>query len=56
MIAPEELKTREQDIVLKDGRIIFKTSNGFRYWVESRKGEITEVSEDYFNKAKINRK
>jgi hypothetical protein len=47
---------RESIIKLKDGRTIFKTHNGFKWWVESRKGEITEVTEAYYNQAKRNRK
>jgi hypothetical protein len=47
---------REQEIQLKDGRTIFKTHNGFKFFVESKKGEITEVTEAYYNQAKTKRK
>lgn len=46
----------EQEIELKDGRKIFKTHNGFKFFVMSKKGETTEVTEEYYNKAKLNRK
>ena len=49
-------ETREQEIPLKDGRTIFKTHNGFKYWVESKKGEVAEVTEAYYNQAKTKRK
>lgn len=52
----EGLVKREQVIVLKDGRTIFKTDNGFKSFVESKKGEVTEVTNEYYNQVKINRK
>jgi len=51
----EGLVNREQVIVLKDGRTIFKTDNGFKSFVESKKGEVTEVTNEYYNQVKINR-
>ena len=48
--------TREQVIELKDGRTIFKTHNGFKSFVESKKGEVTEVTNEYYNKVKKNKK
>ena len=48
------MEAREQVIVLKDGRIIFKTHNGFKSFVESKKGEVTEVTSKYYNQ--VNRK
>lgn len=47
-------------IYLKDGRILYTTDNGFKYWIRNKKGDVVdEVTEDYFNKAKklrINKK
>jgi len=43
--------TREQIFKLKDGRTIFKTHNGFRCFVESKKGEVSPITQDYFVKA-----
>lgn len=48
--------TREQVIELKDGRTIFKTHNGFKSFVESKKGEVTEVTNEYYNQVKKNKK
>jgi len=50
------MSKREQIIELKDGRKIFKTDNGFKYYVETKKGVVTETTEEYYNKAKNNRK
>ena len=50
------MESREQVIVLKDGRTIFKTHNGFKSFVESKKGEVTEVTSEYYNQVKVNRK
>ena len=47
--------TKEQEFLLKDGRSIFKTHNGFKYYVQSRKGEIIEVTESYYKQAFQNR-
>jgi hypothetical protein len=47
---------REQVVHLKDGRVIFKTHNGFKSFVQSKKGEVTEVTEAYFNQAKKSRR
>ena len=44
--------TREQEIKLKDGRTIFKTHNGFKYFMEDKKGKILPVTEEYYTKAK----
>lgn len=49
-------ETRESIIKLKDGRTLYKTHNGFKYWVESKKGESTEVTEKYFRTIKHNAK
>jgi hypothetical protein len=43
---------KEQVVVLKDGRTIHKTHNGFRCFVISKKGETTKVTEEYYAKAK----
>lgn len=50
------MKNREQLIELKDGRVIFKTDNGFKSFVQSKKGEVTEVTNEYYNQVKINKK
>lgn len=47
-------KKIEQLVELKDGRIIYKTDNGFTSWVES-KGKHTKVTNDYYKKAFKNR-
>lgn len=41
---------REQEYKLKDGRTIFKTHNGFKYWITDTKGKTTEVTEGYWKK------
>lgn len=46
---------REQIFKLKDGRTIFKTHNGFKFFSEDKKGEVIEVSEQYWNHAFKNR-
>ena len=43
---------RTQEIKLKDGRTLFKTHNGFKRFVEDKKGEITEVTSEYYQKSK----
>lgn len=45
----------EQEIELKDGRVIYKTNNGFNCWVKTKKGIVTKVSDSYYNKVKSNR-
>lgn len=47
---------REQIVELKDGRTIFKTHNGFKCFVESKKGEVTEVTYEYYIQAFRNKK
>ena len=43
-------------IALKDGRILFTTDNGFKYWVQNKKGTVTEeITEAQYNKAKTHR-
>lgn len=46
--------TKEQIIVLKDGRTIFKTHNGFKSFVQTAKGEVTEITSEYYDVAKRN--
>ena len=46
---------REQELKLKDGRTIFKTHNGFRSFVETKKGDVTPISSEYYNKVKSNK-
>jgi hypothetical protein len=38
---------------LKDGRTIWKTHNGFKFWLKDKKGKVTEVTQEYYNKAKV---
>lgn len=42
----------EQEILLKDGRTIFKTHNGFKSFVKDKKGNVTEVSDAYYEACK----
>lgn len=55
-MAAYEPNTREQIIELKDGRTIFKNHNGFKCWLEDKKGVVTPVTQEYYSKAKHNRK
>jgi hypothetical protein len=49
----ETLETERLDVFnLKDGRTIFKTNNGFKYWLESKSGEVIEITEQYYYQAK----
>jgi hypothetical protein len=48
-------ETREQIIKLKDGRTIFKTHNGFRCFMESKKGLVIPIEDEYYKKAKSNK-
>jgi len=41
----------EQEVLLKDGRTIFKTHNGFKSFVKSKQGSITEVTDAYYRQA-----
>jgi hypothetical protein len=50
------MESREQVVILKDSRIIFKTHNGFKSFVQTKKGEVTEVTSEYYNQAKKNKK
>lgn len=34
---------------LNDGRVLFRTHNGFKYWLKTAK-EILEITEEYYNK------
>lgn len=43
---------KEQVLVLKDGRTIFKTHNGFKQFVETKKGEVTEITSEYYDQVK----
>jgi hypothetical protein len=45
---------RQQELELKDGRKLFRTHNGFKSFVEDKKGNITQVSTDYYIKSKKN--
>lgn len=47
---------KEQVIELKDGRTIYKTHNGFRSYVVTKKGVVTETTNEYYNQAKQNKK
>ena len=44
-------ETKEQIFLLKDGRTIFKTHNGFKCFVESKKGVVESITSEYFSKA-----
>lgn len=44
--------TQEQIKLLSDGRTIYKTHNGFKYWLKDAKGNSTEVDEAYYKKSK----
>jgi hypothetical protein len=44
-------ESREQVLTLKDGRTIFKTHNGFRAFVENKKGVVSPVTQEYYLKA-----
>lgn len=49
--------TIEQKIELKDGRIIYKTHNGFRSWVLAKDStKPIEVSDKCYNQVKKNAK
>jgi len=50
------MERKEQVLELKDGRTIFKTHNGFKSFVQTKKGEVTEVTNEYYNQAKKNKK
>lgn len=41
----------EQQVTLKDGREIYKTHNGFKSFVKNKKGEVTEVTGEYYKEA-----
>jgi hypothetical protein len=45
----------EQLVPLKDGRLIFKTNNGFTSYVQDKNGRRAEVTEEYYKKAFKNR-
>lgn len=46
--------SREQVVKLKDGRTLFKTHNGFKRFVEDKKGVVTQVTHEYYNTCKRN--
>lgn len=46
------METIENLIKLKDGREIYTTHNGFKYFVKSKKGRVEEVTEKYYQQAK----
>jgi hypothetical protein len=46
------IKTSEHK--LKDGRELYRTHNGFRHFVVSKKGIATQVTEKYYNKCLTN--
>jgi len=50
------MNNQEQIIELKDGRKLFKTHNGFKSFVQTKKGEVTEVTGEYYNQVKKNKK
>lgn len=48
-------KKIEQSVKLKDSREIYKTNNGFTAWLKDQKGNVTEVSHEYYKKVFKNR-
>jgi hypothetical protein len=44
--------TREQIVEFKDGRILFKTHNGFKCFLQDKKGKVIIVSDDYYKRLK----
>ena len=54
----KEFKAKEtvcSETLLKDGRRLLTTKNGFVHWVVSKKGVVEEVTEDYYKKCLANR-
>ena len=49
------VERQEQIVKLKDGRTLYKTHNGFRAFIVSKKGISTPVTDVYYNKVKANR-
>lgn len=46
---------KESIFKLKDGRTIYKTHNGFKYWLDAGKGsKHIEVTESYYKTIKVN--
>ena len=43
---------KEQILVLKDGRTLFKTHNGFKSFLQEKNGNVVEVTEEYYQKSK----
>lgn len=41
-------KQKESIVKLTDGRTLYKTHNGFKWFVETKKGVSTEVTESYY--------
>lgn len=46
---------KTSEFKLKDGRTIFRTHNGFKYWVTHENSPTQEVTEEYYFKAKKNK-
>jgi hypothetical protein len=42
--------TREQEKVLKDGRTIFKTHNGFRAFMTDQHGVTIPITQEYYHR------
>lgn len=47
--------THEQVLELKDGRIIFKTHNGFKSFVKDKKGKVLPIKNKYYKQVKRNK-
>ena len=45
----------DENIHLKDGRILFTRKNGFEFYVKLKNGKIEEVTEEWFKKSINNR-
>jgi hypothetical protein len=54
----ENIKVHERINVkeLKDGRTIWKTHNGFKCWLQDKKGIVTEITAEYYSNTKKHEK
>lgn len=43
-------------VYLKDGRILYTTKNGFKYWVQNNTGtKVEEINAAQYHKSKLHR-
>lgn len=54
-MAKYDPNTKEQIVKLKDGRTIYKTHNGFRCFIEDKKGKVVPITDEYYKKVKFNK-